>query len=250
MSPQRKLKDLNNKQIQEDFKKATHHVLNSMMGYIALPTILHKIMQDPAYSTGKFGEVRELILGMLETYNYEQTLMETCKNLMNHDIHVHLKNLTTAAKKGYVPAGDNCSLCTKQFVNQNETDTVIIFRCGHSYHKGCLQSIGSVHVIDGEDSWVCFLCSHRKRGQYQSTRFHRSHSNRGQPKGKDITVDPQHSQALDFVKSFLKTPSRMSLLSELSSSSAPKSHRGSSSIFNQENFQLKLAPPPAMESAP
>lgn len=28
-----------------DFKKATHHVLNSMMGYIALPTILHKIMQ-------------------------------------------------------------------------------------------------------------------------------------------------------------------------------------------------------------
>uniref|UniRef100_A0A8W8L325 RING-type domain-containing protein n=2 Tax=Magallana TaxID=2171616 RepID=A0A8W8L325_MAGGI len=221
-----------------------------MMGYIALPTILHKIMQDPAYSTGKFGEVRELILGMLETYNYEQTLMETCKNLMNHDIHVHLKNLTTAAKKGYVPAGDNCSLCTKQFVNQNETDTVIIFRCGHSYHKGCLQSIGSVHVIDGEDSWVCFLCSHRKRGQYQSTRFHRSHSNRGQPKGKDITVDPQHSQALDFVKSFLKTPSRMSLLSELSSSSAPKSHRGSSSIFNQENFQLKLAPPPAMESAP
>lgn len=96
---------------------------------------------------------------MLETYNYEQvnltpkkkylieymlehiydrfltnnvvffqTLMETCKNLMNHDIHVHLKNLTTAAKKGYVSVGDNCSLCTKQFVNQNETDTVIIFR--------------------------------------------------------------------------------------------------------------------------
>nr|XP_022322565.1 vacuolar protein sorting-associated protein 8 homolog [Crassostrea virginica] len=251
MSPQRKLKDSNNKQIQEDFKKATHHVLNSMMGYIALPTILHKIMQDPAYSTGKFGEVRELILGMLETYNYEQTLMETCKNLLNHDIHVHLKNLTTAATKGYVPKGDNCSLCTKQYINQNETDTVVIFRCGHSYHKGCLQSVGSVHVIDGEDSWICFLCSHRKRGQFQSTRFHRSLSNRGQPKGKDkMSVDPQHSQALDFVRNFLKTPSRMSLLTELSRDFAQKSHRSSSSIFNQENFQLKLAPPPAMDSAP
>ena len=32
-------------------------------------------LQDPAYSTGKFGEVRELILGMLETYNYEQVNM-------------------------------------------------------------------------------------------------------------------------------------------------------------------------------
>lgn len=29
-----------------------------------------------------------------------------------------------------------------------------------------------------------------------------------------ITVDPQHSQALDFVKSFLKTPSRVSSLSD------------------------------------
>ena len=28
-----------------DFKKVTHHVLNSMMGYIALPSILQKIMQ-------------------------------------------------------------------------------------------------------------------------------------------------------------------------------------------------------------
>uniref|UniRef100_A0A8W8L728 Vps8 RING finger domain-containing protein n=1 Tax=Magallana gigas TaxID=29159 RepID=A0A8W8L728_MAGGI len=111
------------------------------------------------------------------------------------------------------------------FINGKQNNQLLI--CGHSYHKGCLQSIGSVHVIDGEDSWVCFLCSHRKRGRYQSTIFHHSHSNRGQPKGKD-----------------------MSLLSELSSSSAPKSHRGSSSIFNQENVQLKLAPPPAMESAP
>lgn len=36
--------------------------------------------QDPAYSTGKFGEVRELILGMLETYNYEQVNYTPNKN--------------------------------------------------------------------------------------------------------------------------------------------------------------------------
>ena len=36
---------------------------------------VYMFLQDPAYSTGKFGEVRELILGMLETYNYEQVNM-------------------------------------------------------------------------------------------------------------------------------------------------------------------------------
>ena len=72
--------------------------------------------------------MRELILGMLETYNYEQTLMKTCKNLLNHDIHVHLKSLTSAAIRGYVPRGDNCYLCNKQFINQTDTDTVVVFR--------------------------------------------------------------------------------------------------------------------------
>ena len=68
-----------------------------------------------------------------------QTLMETCKNLLNHDIHVHLKNLTTAATKGYVPKGDNCSLCSKQYINQNETDTVVIFRSADCVNsKQCL----------------------------------------------------------------------------------------------------------------
>ena len=30
------------------------------------------MLQDPAYSTGKFGEMKELLLGMLDTYNYEK----------------------------------------------------------------------------------------------------------------------------------------------------------------------------------
>jgi len=55
-----------------ELKSLTHHVLNNMMGCLALPAILHKILQDPAYSSGRFGEIRELILGMLDTYNYEQ----------------------------------------------------------------------------------------------------------------------------------------------------------------------------------
>jgi hypothetical protein len=30
------------------------------------------MFQDPAYNTGKFGEIKELIIGMLENYNYEE----------------------------------------------------------------------------------------------------------------------------------------------------------------------------------
>jgi len=30
------------------------------------------VSQDPAYNTGKFGEIKDLIIGMLENYNYEE----------------------------------------------------------------------------------------------------------------------------------------------------------------------------------
>ena len=30
------------------------------------------LFQDPAYNVGKFGEMKELLLGMLDTYTYEK----------------------------------------------------------------------------------------------------------------------------------------------------------------------------------
>ena len=54
--------------------------------------------------------------------------MITCKNLLNHDLHIHLRSLTRAAVKGYVPKSDQCSICTKRYLNQRETDSVIVFR--------------------------------------------------------------------------------------------------------------------------
>ncbi|XP_052813444.1 vacuolar protein sorting-associated protein 8 homolog isoform X3 [Mya arenaria] len=253
MFPQRRIKDIDNKEILNDFKKLTHHVLNNMMGYIALPAILQKIMQDPAYNTGKFGEIRELILGMLETYNYEQTLMITCKNLLNHDIHMHLRNLTSVAAKGYIPRGEQCRICVKRFINQQDSDTVIVFRCGHSYHSNCLQAVGSVHVIDGEDTYVCYLCSNSKRGQTQSSRFHRSLSNpmTAQQLGlrpdraRDSSEDPQHIQNVDAVRRSMRTPSRLGMLSELSKpeSSSRTSRSPASSIFQQDRFKLNVGAP-------
>lgn len=35
-------------------------------------------------------------------------------------------------------------------------------------------------MLDSEDVWTCYLCSHTKRGQVQSSRFHRSLSNPNQ----------------------------------------------------------------------
>ena len=48
-------------------------------------TFLHSsYLQDPTYNSGKFGEIRELIMGMLDTYSYEEVTIsyQLCVNLI------------------------------------------------------------------------------------------------------------------------------------------------------------------------
>ncbi|KAL8564240.1 hypothetical protein ACOMHN_050851 [Nucella lapillus] len=264
--------------VRQDFKDMTHHVLNSMMGYIAPPDMLQKIMQDPAYNTGKFGEIKELIIGMLENYNYEETLMGTCKNLLYHDLYVHLRSLTGAAHRGFVPRTDTCNLCNADFTNPataSDVDGVIVFRCGHCYHEPCLRAVGSIHVLEGEETFVCYLCSNAKRsgGRLTSTRFHRSLSNPAQAlhaanslRGghakegfsscdrldfclltKQMQLDPHHVTAYEDMRRAMKGPSRMAILAELAKPEKASGYRKPQSVFQDESFSLRLAPPPPME---
>ncbi|CAL1539613.1 unnamed protein product [Lymnaea stagnalis] len=253
VSPQRKLKNTLEKDVMDCFKEMTHHVLNSMMGYISPPAILQKIMQDPAYNTGKFGEVKELIIGMLENYNYEETLMETCKNLVYHDLHIHLRSLTQTATRGFVPREHSCNLCNQNFTDTPPSDTVLVFRCGHTYHTPCLRAVGSIHMLDGEEVWVCYQCSNTRRSRNTtSTRFHRSLSNpsqslrAGRREKKDNTefiLDPHHLQAFETIRKSLKTPSRLAILTELAKPETSSGHHSSSGVFKHENFQLRVAAP-------
>jgi hypothetical protein len=37
----------------------------SMSGYVSLPAVIQVILMDPAYKGGKFGDIRELMMGEL-----------------------------------------------------------------------------------------------------------------------------------------------------------------------------------------
>ena len=41
-----------------------------------------RLLQDPAFKSGKFGEIKNLLIGMLETYRYERTLLDKTLNLL------------------------------------------------------------------------------------------------------------------------------------------------------------------------
>ncbi|KAK4820172.1 hypothetical protein QYF61_021444, partial [Mycteria americana] len=146
-------------------KSLTMQVLNNMAAFIGLPSILQRILQDPVYGKGKLGEIQGLVLGMLDTFNYEQTLLETTTNLLNHDLHWSLCNLRASVTRGLTPKQDYCCICLQQYKRRQETaDEIIVFSCGHLYHSLCLLSKECGTVTKGLMRWMCYKCNSSNKG--------------------------------------------------------------------------------------
>uniref|UniRef100_A0A8C8S8U3 RING-type domain-containing protein n=1 Tax=Pelusios castaneus TaxID=367368 RepID=A0A8C8S8U3_9SAUR len=149
----------------ESLKSLTMQVLNNMAAFIALPSILQRILQDPVYGKGKLGEIQGLVLGMLDTFNYEQTLLETTTNLLNHDLHWSLCNLRASITRGLNPKQDYCCICLQQYKRRQETaDEIIVFSCGHLYHSLCLLSKECGIETKGQMRWTCYKCNSSNKG--------------------------------------------------------------------------------------
>ncbi|XP_071002589.1 vacuolar protein sorting-associated protein 8 homolog isoform X3 [Oncorhynchus clarkii lewisi] len=273
MSPQKLLKGPDTRTTSEVLKELTMKVLNSMSSFIPLPAIIQRILQDPVYGKGKLAEIQGLILGMLETFNYEQTLLETTTSLLNHDLHWSLSHLRAAVSRGLHPRQDHCNICLQQYRRrQDSPDDIIIFSCGHLYHCQCLQRKGSGHAEPRLlQVWSCYKCISSQRGRggnrvttetgrgrstslAQTNVMSREAGEDGKKVFAETTLDPQQSQSWDQLRCLYRGPSRLAILSEISHCHGNEkagllnpSQPGTGSIFHSENFQLKLSPPPSVE---
>ncbi|XP_042313799.1 vacuolar protein sorting-associated protein 8 homolog isoform X4 [Sceloporus undulatus] len=243
----------------EFLKNLTMQVLNNMAAFIALPLILQRILQDPVYGRGKLGEIQGLVLGMLDSFNYEQTLLETTTNLLNHDLHWSLRNLKASVTRGLNPKQDYCCICLQQYKRRQETaDQIIVFSCGHLYHSLCLMSKECGTESKGQIRWTCFKCNaNHKGGKLSETS---SELKKGTPVSlaqinSETLLDPQQAQAFDQLCRLYRGTSRLALLTELSRDRGGEKHgllhvsQGDSalnSVFQNETFQLHLTPPPPL----
>lgn len=276
MSPQKLLKGADAKHTSDALKELTMKVLNSMSSFIAPPAIIQRILQDPVYGKGKLAEIQGLILGMLETFNYEQTLLETTTNLLNSDLHWSLSHLRKAVSRGLHPRQYHCNICLQQYKRRQESEEeIIIFSCGHLYHCQCLQRKEPGVLSERQYSWSCYKCtsnqgsrpadrpsagSSRSRAtSLAQTKVTSAHHGivteaHGRKMLTEATLDAQQTQAWDHFRTLYRGPSRLAVLTELTHSHGNERaglsnpiHPGTGSIYHSENFQLKLSPPPLVE---
>uniref|UniRef100_A0A5F8G9M9 VPS8 subunit of CORVET complex n=1 Tax=Monodelphis domestica TaxID=13616 RepID=A0A5F8G9M9_MONDO len=194
----------------ESLKSLTMQVLNSMAAFIALPSILQRILQDPVYGRGQLGEIQGLILGMLDTFSYEQTLLETTTSLLNHDLHWSLCNLRASVTRGLNPKQDYCCICLQQYKRRQEVaDDIIVFSCGHLYHSLCLLNKECSVGTGRQARWTCYRCnSSHKAGKLSENASERRKGQLSQTPSEP-GLDPQQMQAFDHLCRLYRGTSRV-----------------------------------------
>uniref|UniRef100_A0A3B3X225 RING-type domain-containing protein n=1 Tax=Poecilia mexicana TaxID=48701 RepID=A0A3B3X225_9TELE len=222
--------------------------------------ILHQILQDPVYGRGKLAEIQGLILGMLDTFTYEQTLLETTTNLLNHDLHWSLAHLRSAVTRGLHPRQDCCNICLQHYKRKQDTsEEIIVFSCGHLYHLQCLEQkdCGWGVASEPQQPWRCYKCSssHGGRGGACSEPNRSRSASLAQPNVRLFavlqvvavaTLDVQQELSWDHLRGLYRGPSRLSILSEVSHGQSSEK-TGFLLPVQPESFHLKLAPPPLFE---
>lgn len=109
-------------------------VLGGTVGHANPSAILKYLLHHPAYSGATFGEIRNLLTGMLDNTFFEEQLVTTTQRLVCSDLHSQLVYLLNGAKKGIRPLSANCSVCKRTLAKSS----IMVFPCGHPAHNNCI----------------------------------------------------------------------------------------------------------------
>jgi len=126
--------------------------LETMMNLVKIPNIIEKILHD--HENDEFGDFRTIILGILEMYVFETSMLQSANRLFESDICNSLEELMGLKSKAHVIIAP-CDLCGvplskpveisapggngPQNINRIPQATVA-FRCGHVFHIACCQN--------------------------------------------------------------------------------------------------------------
>lgn len=113
-------------------------ILFRMMGYVALPSIVSKIVAD--HGGDEFADFKLIILGILDTYTYEKSILEIANHLMQQDMHNATRELYHKRNKALRTKLNFCNLCKLKFEEPKDRDpnSVVVFYCAHVFHRACL----------------------------------------------------------------------------------------------------------------
>jgi hypothetical protein len=79
-----------------------------------------------------------LLIGLLDNYTYETTLLRISTRLLQGDVHSLLSQRYRQSRKGIALRASRCSSCNRLLQN-GRNPSITAFQCRHAFHSSCLR---------------------------------------------------------------------------------------------------------------
>lgn len=131
----------------------TNDIMKAMMRYVSLMSLMQWIIRDASGRKSELSNVKDMLLKMLDAYNYECTLFETTNSLLNAELHSQLECLVRNSKRAFSSRSTQCLQCKKRFADAS----IVVYKCSHVFHRYC--SSGSSASEWSSNGSSCPKCS-------------------------------------------------------------------------------------------
>lgn len=128
-----------------DMSTATRSVLHAASNHCDLTNLVQLVLNSGP-TTGNFGDIKHLIVGMLANSKYEILLQETTAKIMGTDLHRMFAHEKRMSNRGLAVKSVKCMVCRAGLYHQ--AAALVFGACGHACHRDCMPSFGE----DGDDT--------------------------------------------------------------------------------------------------
>lgn len=124
--------------VRPDLSQITRSILHAASKFVDLSEMVQRIMlATRSESSGNFGDIRPILVGMLSNSKYEIFLLKTTAKVLGDDLHTKLARAESLTGRGLAVKSVRCVNCQTGLSGQ---DVRVFGTCGHAVHEACAQT--------------------------------------------------------------------------------------------------------------
>lgn len=121
--------------IRPDSSQITRSILQAASKFVDLSEMVQRIMlATQSESSGNFGDIRPILVGMLSNSKYETFLLQTTARALGDDLHAKLARDKSMSGRGLAIKSMRCVNCQTGLTGH---DVRMFGSCGHAVHESC-----------------------------------------------------------------------------------------------------------------
>lgn len=118
-----------------EYRVVKKKILHEAKKYVNLVKLVQLVM-DSGTESDNFGDIKDLLLGMLASSELETKSLESVVKIIQKDSHTKFDSKKKKSDRGLLVTAVRCVEC-RQKLYSSDSDIFVVGKCGHAIHEKC-----------------------------------------------------------------------------------------------------------------